>query len=119
MHNYNIGVIYSLTHLNISFAFKKTFIEHLLFAGTSKVIVLSLLLEAGVKSGILNVMVRSVVKISTGPLRQSQGLLEFSVPELGHSKGPRPDFGQWYEWRQGGGSWELVGSQNRHDLVTG
>lgn len=32
-------------------------------------------------------MVRSVVKISTGPVRQSQGLPEFSAPELGHSKG--------------------------------
>lgn len=41
----------------------------------------------GVNAGILNVMVRSVVKISTGPVRQSQGLLEFSAPELGHSKG--------------------------------
>lgn len=41
----------------------------------------------GINAGILNVMVRSVVKISTGPVRQSQGLPEFSAPELGNSKG--------------------------------
>lgn len=41
----------------------------------------------GVNAGILNAMVRAVVKISTGPVRQSQDLLKFSAPELRHSKG--------------------------------
>lgn len=123
--------IYSLIHFNISLAFKKTFIEHLVFAGTSKVMVLSLLWEARDKRR----HPECHGKVCGKNVRQSQGLPEFSAPELGHSKGlggvkqvrvPH-DSGSitkawlwtvvWMETRRQ--SWELGGSQNRHDLVTG